>query len=331
MSGVREAGAGPVRALWWLNLDGEFELALGRPPTASASRLRQMERARERLRGGLLAAGDELLGPGEEPRLPAGLVATAEARWAGIPWLPTPSALRAFAAVGVACVQSPSPQVLKRVCDRAFLHELDGGLAGSVYLRSIVQVLAHLGASRGQSWLAKRAFGMAGIGQRRLTGGPQGPADRTWLEASLRLGGLRMEPLVHIESEWSLHALLDEAGALRMGEPRRQIVDARGLWTCEASETPAGSALGAEPSAELRRAGREVARALFEAGYFGPFGVDAYAYAKSPGGALSFQALGEVNARLTMAWSSSMGPARAALDWRACSSTATPYRAHWGV
>ena len=47
-----------------------------------------------------------------------------------------------------------------------------------------------------------------------------------------------------------------------------------------------------------------VAKALFRAGYFGPFGIDGYRYDWA--GASGFCALSEINARFTMDWMEGM-------------------------
>jgi hypothetical protein len=83
-----------------------------------------------------------------------------------------------------------------------------------------------------------------------------------------------------------------------VGVPVRQSCDARGAWL--ASE-PLSSASAAESEVgpELVGEAKHVAVALAEAGYFGPFGVDAFSY-RGADGATCFQRRSEVNARYSM-------------------------------
>jgi len=81
------------------------------------------------------------------------------------------------------------------------------------------------------------------------------------------------------------------------------------------------------PEAEhaLIRSAEHAAGALSDAGYFGPFGVDAYFW-RTGSGALRFNPLGELNARYTMGFSVGMSPADGtAADGTAAAGTAPAY------
>ena len=62
----------------------------------------------------------------------------------------------------------------------------------------------------------------------------------------------------------------------------------------------------------LKRAARCAAEALLEAGYFGPFGIDAYRW--RAGAAAHFNARSEINARYSMGWATGMEHCRVDLE-----------------
>lgn len=282
--------------LWHFNLLGEFELAHAGPYVPKAELKRHVERATSRMRDEWVGAHDALLQ--EE--------SYAQREYIGIPWLPTAEAVQALRAAGVPCIESPPAGVLHEVCDRAFLRELGGGLPASKHAVHSDDALRTLSEPSHQGWLVKRSFGMAGRGQRRIHSGRPTDADRTWLEASLRLGGVRIEPVVSIEQEWSVHGVIDATGAVRTGEPLAQVVSARGVWLGPARSDQIAHRLSPAWRAELERAATSAGCVLARAGYFGPFGIDAYCY-RTHDGALRFQSLAELNARFTMSWCTAMG------------------------
>jgi hypothetical protein len=68
---------------------------------------------------------------------------------------------------------------------------------------------------------------------------------------------------------------------------------------------------GAEHEA-LLEAAHGAAAALAAAGYFGPFGVDAYRYAAA--GVMAYNPRSEINARYSMGWAVGMGDLRPDLE-----------------
>jgi hypothetical protein len=98
-----------------------------------------------------------------------------------------------------------------------------------------------------------------------------------------------------------------------MGEPTVQTVDDAGAWI-ETTFLARGVLTTPEESL-LRDEGRRVARALFEAGYFGPFGIDGFRW-EDRAGAARFNPRSEINARYSMGWAVGMGSRRPDLEPR---------------
>jgi hypothetical protein len=277
------------RFAWILNLDAELELARARsgyvaPRKLLAQLAEHGKSSRELLGPGDVLLDETLLSPAEQP--PTGLIGRA--------WCPTPLAVAALRAFGVEPEPHPDAALLRRVNHRLFAHELGGGLPGQAYVRSREQLLAHVGNFE-QRFLLKRPLSFAGRGQLRILG-PLSEKQWSWVDVSLGRDGLLLEPLVEITLELSLHGFIWRDGRFELGHICRQLVGARGAFQgvrrAHDSELEAG-----ERSAFLEQSER-VADALLRAGYFGPFGIDAYRYLLD--GRARFCALGELNARYTL-------------------------------
>ena len=103
--------------------------------------------------------------------------------------------------------------------------------------------------------------------------------------------------------ELAIHGFIAEKGAIRIGRLVRQICDPRGAWLATSPlDDPA--ALGDAAIRAPDEAAR-VGRALVDAGYFGPFGVDAYLY-RDARGQTSLQPRSEINARFSMGYAVGM-------------------------
>jgi hypothetical protein len=247
-----------------------------------------------------------------------------------------------FRRIGVEPEPFPSFEILRRVNGRAFCAELGQNLMGSLFARSVEEATAAIAQAPpvGRQWRAKRAFGMAGRGQRTIAAGRVSEADRAFLRASVeRDGGIQIEPEVDIVRELSIHGLLTARGELTLGPALEQHCDATGQWLASTplassplaplASTPLAShadaaTLGAEADrilddvtaralasyadaatldAALRAEATRVAAALHAAGYFGPFGVDAYEY--RAGDAIRLNPRSEINARYSMGFAAS--------------------------
>lgn len=272
------------------NLDADLELGARAPYTPTQAVLRAMVAHAAPLRA-LLREGDAIV----DDATPEGALRGHD----GVAFCPTPRALARLAAVGARLPPHPPVEVLRRVASRAFSAGLGPGLPGAEFLTDAATIAARVGQAPavGHAHRLKRAHGMAGRGHRVVRPGPLTAADRAFVEASLP-AGLVVEPEVSIVEELAIHGVLGPDGALREGRVVRQRCDARGAWVAtEPCTTPHAPRL----ADELRR----VAAALHGAGYFGPFGVDAFVF--RDGDALVLQPRSEVNPRLSMGFAVGFG------------------------
>lgn len=241
----------------------------------------------------VLAPGDLLF---EEERAARGEYRGLEGR----AWCPTPQAVKTLEAAGLAVPRAPSLEVLRLANDRAFNAELGQTLPGAVYSRDLDELEAALNAPEVTgAWLCKRAFGVSGRGQRRVTASSMADADVAWLAASLKLGGVQLEPLVVIDREYAIHGWLDENGEVELSSACRMDCDVHGAWV-DTRHAEEGELATHEWELLLKEAGR-VARALAAARYHGPFGIDAYRW-KDAAGELRMNPRSEINARYTLGW-----------------------------
>lgn len=282
--------------LWLFNLDAELELErAGRPyqtPRQVAQALAPMLEQAQRL----MAPGDASLAPLPTPGPTAPVPSPASgARWLGCAWCPTPSAQQRLARAGAELAPSPSLEVLRRVNHRRFYVDLGGGAPGARYVADEADLAATL-AEASAGWLFKRPFGFAGRGQRRILGTPS-KDDRRWLDDSLRQGGFVAEPWLELVRELGVHGWLDGAGRLTLGRICVQETNAHRAWVGTRLARP--DDLSSAQAARLSERAEQVGRALFAAGYFGPFGLDAYLF-DSGSGPLTLNPLGELNARYGM-------------------------------
>ena len=291
-----ELRVGPPVA-WVLNLDAEDELVRGsvyRGPSLA----RRAELAEIGLRAGLVREGDVVLD--------AALGVRDDRRARGLPgaaFMPTPYARSRLALSGSVPPPAPPLAVLRRANERDLLLPK---LEGACFVRTRDAALAVLAAPTPTGlWLCKRALGAAGRGHRRVQAGHVRAEDVAWLDAALRkTGGVQLSPWVERLGDYALHATLAVDGVLTEGAPTAQTIDVGDAWRGSRIATP-GELAEAEHAA-LRGALAEAGRALANAGYFGPFGIDAFRYRDVAGGAV-FCACCDVNARYTMGFAVGMG------------------------
>jgi hypothetical protein len=281
-----------ARVAWVLNLDADLELGAGAGYTPT-----NKVRLAQKPHVALLARS--LLGP-EDVLVDEDAPSPAARGLRGRAFCPTPRALAILRRAGAVPEAHPSVEILRRVNSRAFASGLGPTLPGGVFVAELTAARAILAAAPavGEAWRVKAAFGMAGRNQRVIAPGSREEGDLAFVRNALAKGGAQIEPNVPIEEEFGLHGILAEDGGLRVGALVRQRCDARGAWLAtERIE------VAARPSAEIVEGMTaevcRVADALHAAGYFGPFGVDAYSY-RDRKGAILFQPRSEINARYSM-------------------------------
>ena len=288
---------------WVLNLDADLELAAGAGYEPRQSVVDAMR----------AHVGALLHGPGA---LPGPLDAVVDASTApgslagmrGRAFCPTPRALALLRRAGAEPEPHPPSAVLRRVNGRAFASELGPTLPRAAFVSDLarVEAMVRTDPELGDRWRLKRAFGMAGRGQRTVAPGPLGAADLAFVRGALAEGGLQVEPQVAIEDELAVHGVLEPSGACALGALVRQRCDPRGAWLAtERIGAPTQATLGDFGERVVTEAHR-VAVALFAAGYFGPFGVDAFTY-RDRGGARWLQPRSEINARYSMGFAIGFG------------------------
>ncbi len=273
-----------TRFAWVLNLDAELELARLNCEYAPRAKLTAQlaEYGQDSRR--LLGPEDLLLGAGV--RCPPGLVGRA--------WCPTPRALAELAAAGIAPEPHPDASVLRAVNHRYFACQLGGGLAEQQYMIERAPLEALLCRAE-RPWLLKRPMAFAGRGQMRFYG-PITDKQWSWLDLSLARDGLVVEPLVSPTLEVSLHGFIWRDGRAELGRICVQEVTERGVF--RGLRLARAQELEVSEERALLAQGERVTQALHSAGYFGPFGIDAYRYQQS--GRTGFCSLSEINARYTM-------------------------------
>ncbi len=279
--------------VWALNLDAELELGRrGKGAYRAGARVAELVRTHRARLAALLPAGHAVLDDADPPGAYAG--------FRGRAYCPTAGALAALARAGAAADPAPSMDVLRAVNDRAFAcARFPDDAAGRAFVTSEADLAAYLAAAPeiAGGFLVKRRWSMSGRGHRRIARVP-GEADLRAVHAAIRDDcGVLVEPFVAIEREAAIHGWLDEGGALTVGRPCVISVDARRAF---ASARRGDDELPEDERAALLDAAARVGAALHAAGYFGPFGVDAFLYLDATGAPV-FRAISEVNARMTMA------------------------------
>ncbi len=281
-----------ARYAWVLNLDADFELAHGAGYTPTASVARATATFAERLRALLVGEHDVVVDASSPEGSAAGFTGRA--------FCPTPRAIGMLVRAGAEPEPHPSFDVLRRVASRAFSASLGQTMPKAAFVTRLDEARAMLRGdpAPGDGWRIKRAYGMAGRGHRVVHRAPR-DEDVAFLASWIAEGGAQIEPNVRIVEEYALHGVVSQDGSVRLGALTRQRTDASGSWT--GSER----ADDAEVAEALAREASQAAEALARAGYFGPFGVDAFTYEGEHGVVL--RARSEINARYSMGFAVGFG------------------------
>ena len=306
--------------LWVLNLDAEYELEAGRryAPTRHVRAL--VERERERLLGTLVAPGDAVLTGAE---LDSQALARAYPEHVGVAWSPTPRALRSLARAG-AHVDSPDVETLRRVNARPFAAAVRAPLVGASFAKVVAhaldEVLALVARPASSGWLVRRTFGAAGRARRRLHAGRPTADEGAWLAAGLRRGPLLVEPWVEVTREYTRSGWVHRDGRVIVAPPCFQETTSEGAWIRTALAAP--DEVTRDDDERLGAAAQAAGDALATAGYFGPFGIDAFRHRLEGRRGDVLNPMSEINARFTMDWAESLGERADAL--LSSAPTATP-------
>ena len=303
---------------WVFNLDAEDELKRTGPHTPTQA-------TRQRVQA-LLPQLASLMKPEDEVLWPAS-ARSGRARL-GRAWCPTPWALAEMKRAGLAVPTAPPVEALRRVNHRKFAQDLGQAMPGARFVESeaeLLEALADDGAlaavSIERNWLMKHALGYAGRGRRKIAPGRMSSTDRTWIQAALVSGdGLQLEPFVAREIDFAIHGDIEAGGEYRLGRPTAQSVDASGRWS--GSELASPEVLRVEERRILEQTAQRTAEALIDAGYFGPFGIDAFRW-RAPDGSRRFQPRCEINARYSMGWSTGFASHQGEAQARAGASSSS--------
>ncbi len=202
----------------------------------------------------------------------------------------------------------PPAAAVARVNDRSFHLEVarDLGLAlpGARLLGSMADLERHLSdggaaASPSGAWVLKAPFSAAGRERLRGSGPTVGSSSSRGHAANLfaRYGSLLFEPWLDRTDDFGCCALLDEREC-RIVSLHRQEVDVHGRMTgLELSRSAAPRGVIEEEST-IRTVVEDVGRALLDAEYRGPFGIDGW-WHRDAGGQRMLHPLGEINARMS--------------------------------
>ncbi len=291
---------------WILNLDAEHELSakLRYAPTLHVRAL--VARESQQLLGQLVADHDVVIT--EELLAQGGAAAERAQGLVGLAWSPTPRALALLRAAGAEPIDAPPVEVLRRVNAREFAARLRQPLARGSFEKHVVDALPlaveQIAQAAADGWLVRRTFGAAGRGRRRIASGAPSENELAWIEASLRIGPLVIEPFVHVTDEFTRSAWVDRDGLTVISPPCFQATDEHGAWT--RTQRAERGAVSREDDARLEETVEIVGRALAKAGYFGPFGIDAYRHRAAGGAGSVLNPLSEINARFTMDWATAM-------------------------
>ena len=206
---------------------------------------------------------------------------------------------------------APPNEFVQQVNSRIFRwqleDELEVALPGSAVLRSVSELMSHVGKSviANSGWVLKANLGMAG--RERLLG--SGPiiteSALNWARKRFaNSAGLVFEPWVDRVSEAGLQWNIPTSGDPELLGITPLFTDASGCYrgsrlSCTASETAAW-----QPAIEKTL---QVALRVQQCGYWGPLGIDAMLY-HTADGQVACRPVQDLNARYTMG--------RFALGWK---------------
>ena len=270
-----------------LNLDAEHELEAGARwtiPTALAQRLDAIAHEVRLPERAILVHPGRAIPEGYEARL----------------WCPTPRAVASARSHGLHLDDAPATEIVRRVNERGFAAQLAVGELDPTLVATRMEEVETFVATPSPTgrWRLKKGFGASGRGQRTLASGALSLEDRGWIARALKFAPLYLEPEITIEKELCVYGWARRDRGVELTGLRAQTTDSRGKFE-RSGRIDDDDCLGfASP---LRARAEAVGHALLEAGYFGPFGIDAYVH-RTERGARVLRSLSEINARYCMGW-----------------------------
>jgi hypothetical protein len=239
-------------------------------------------------------------------------------------WLNTDEAERAASAAGRSLSGAP-PAAVRRVHDKAFAHReaLAAGLVPAPLretvhvldpavlrdeaeaVRRIEAVVAGWPPRLRRRFTLKPRFGSSGRGR---VAGADGRADTPEVRGALaRLadrGGAMLEPWLPRRADLSAHLVVEGAGGLRLLGTTEQVVTPSGVPVGHRGLVDARGRVssGTAYDEALREAAAGIGAAAGTHGFFGPCGLDAFAFEdpiEGDGGAPELRPVVELNARFT--------------------------------
>lgn len=229
--------------------------------------------------------------------------------------LPTPrlvtGALERLDHAGPVLAWADTGPVGRRVLSRRFAFELaETGtiprLPGACLVASVREIETAVAGgppSGAVGWVAKALYGASGR-HRLVHHGWTAPdaAVRPHLDSLFRRSGeLLFEPWMDRVGDFGSVGVVcgNDGGRVEVLGLHRLAVDARGAF--RGIDLDGAGALAADEQTALLDVSRTAGHALAQAGYEGPFGVDAWRYGL-PDGSFGFHPAGEVNARITFGY-----------------------------
>lgn len=235
------------------NLDFEYELAGRTLPPSLARRWRHVLRLLPGARAASCLDPGDFLGSLDGPLLA---------------WGVTPRVLQ------LAPEQEfPSPEVVSRVNDKRFSHQLERRFGVELPYARLVASLEELDEAVNEcpyDWVLKHPLGMSAreraVGKR----GRISDSGRGWARKQLVHWSLLFEPWVEPRRDFSLHFQIDRDGSVQFVGHCQLLPDPGGVYR--------GNQVlpGQEVSDRALACGRQVAGELAQLGYWGPVGIDAF-------------------------------------------------------
>ena len=206
-------------------------------------------------------------------------------------------------------------------------------LPGSAVIGSLDEMREHLSGldlDPEHGWVLKAPFSASGRLRVRGRDRDLAPDIATRIERLLaRFGPLCFEPWMERLVDLGCLGMIEDAGTWRILPPHRLETDHAGVFRGIAVD-PDASWLAPGEREQVAAAATGAARALAQAGYRGPFGIDGFVYRRN--GERSLQPMCEINARLSFGFvAHALAERLGCAALRLCVGTAIPARADPGL